>query len=323
MKEIVSEVEIWAYVSNTADKTTKEKIEEWFKSANFDEELYSEIKKLYNVTNKNSLVSDVNIEEEKQEFFNKVSFKKSYKLSHIYKYAAVIALVLGAITYTFFTFYTGSSISYKTVYSEQKKITLPDGSLAFLNSSSKISFKEDMPRTIYLEGEAFFEVKKDKKYPFTVETLDQVKVEALGTSFNVKSYPNSRYTETTLLKGKVAVTSKKYFDDAILMLPNDKIKIEKANGKVVKSSLKITKSEITCQTNKIQFNNKTFKEIAHDLSIQHNIKISFKKGSSIATSRFTGYFDYKTPVKDILEVLKISKNFNYKYKAETDEWIIE
>lgn len=319
----VNDVEIWAYVSNTADKATEEKINRWFNSVDFNEELYKKIEKLHNATGKNYLDDSIDIEIEKQDFFNKIETKKSYKLNSFYKYVAVIALVLGAIIYAFSTFYINDSVMYKTVYSEQKKITLPDGSLVFLNSSSKISFNKNTPRTIYLEGEAFFEVKKDKKHPFTVETLDQVKVKALGTSFNVKSYPNGLFTETTLLTGSVAVTSKKYFNDTILMSPNDKVKIEKIKGKVVKSSLKITENEITCQNNKIHFNNKTFKELAYDLDIQHNIKISFSKDSNIANSRFTGYFDYKTPVKDMLEVLKISKNFNYKYIQETNEWIIE
>ncbi len=321
-KHIINEAEIWAYVSKRADKETEDKVKMWINSADFDNELYEKIVKLYNITGQISYEPNLDIEKAKQEFFNKVEFKKPYRLNIFYKYAAVIAMLAVIFTYTYSSFFSSTVMTYETAYSEQKQITLPDGSLVFLNASSKISFNTNYPRAIILEGEAFFEVKKDENHPFTVETSDSVIVKALGTSFNVKSYSNGLYTETTLLTGKVEVTSNKYFNEAILMLPNDKIKIEKKNGVIVRSSSEIDKNTIACQNNKIQFENKTFQDIAYDLSLQHNIKISFTN-DKISNSRFTGYFDYETPLNEILEVLKISKNFNYEYKTETDEWIIK
>ena len=87
---------------------------------------------------------------------------------HTLKYAAVVVFATG--------------------YNEQKQISLPDGSSVWLNASSQISYDSKAPRTLNLEGEAFFDVAKDKEHPFTVETPDNIKITALGTSFNVKSY---------------------------------------------------------------------------------------------------------------------------------------
>ncbi len=85
--------------------------------------------------------------------------------------------------------------------------TLPDGTKVWLNADSKISFKQQFTkktREVLLEGEAYFEVAKDKRHPFIVATKGQ-EIEVLGTHFNVNSYRDEPRTATTLLEGSVKV----------------------------------------------------------------------------------------------------------------------
>ncbi|NMH86559.1 FecR family protein [Flavivirga algicola] len=207
-------------------------------------------------------------------------------------------------------------------YGEIKQITLSDGSVVWLNAVSKISYEEESPRTIQLNGEAFFEVAKDKANPFTVEIPDHITVKALGSSFNVKAYPDNSYLETALLTGKVEVTSKTYFKEKIIMLPNDKIRINKADGLALKAVIKNEQTVLAWKEGKIRFENMTFKDIANELSNQLNVKLVFEN-EKIAKSKFTAVFDKSTSIKNILEVLKMSKEFNYNQNKETDEWMIE
>lgn len=85
--------------------------------------------------------------------------------------------------------------------------TLPDGTKVWLNADSKISFAQQFNnkiREVLLEGEAYFEVAKDKYHPFIVTTKGQ-QIEVLGTHFNVNSYLDEPGTATTLLEGSVKI----------------------------------------------------------------------------------------------------------------------
>ncbi|WP_268034350.1 FecR family protein [Algoriphagus sp. PAP.12] len=85
-------------------------------------------------------------------------------------------------------------------------ITLEDGSKVFLNSGSKISYAKgftDSLRLLQLEGEAFFEVAHDKSKPFVVQT-GTITTTALGTSFNISSFPEESVS-ISLMTGVVLV----------------------------------------------------------------------------------------------------------------------
>ncbi|AUP80959.1 FecR family protein [Flavivirga eckloniae] len=320
---IIKEEDIWAYVSKSADEATRLKIEDWKHSTDFDEDLYNSIVKLYEITAESPYDTMVDVEAAKTEFFASVESKdkKHVGIRRYLKYASVIVLfvAIGGIVYQSLT---TNMVTVATTYGEEKQITLADGSVVWLNAASKISYEKESPRTIQLDGEAFFEVAKDKTRPFTVETPDHVIVRALGTSFNVKAYPKNSYMETTLLTGKVEVTSKDYFKDRIIMLPNDHIKIVKANGKPIKSVIKNKQNVLAWRTGKMRFNNMSFKDIANELSNQLNVKLVFKN-KKIEASKFTAIFKKSMPIEDILEILKTSKNFNYNLNKQTNEWIIK
>ncbi|HLR00035.1 MAG TPA: FecR domain-containing protein [Sphingobacterium sp.] len=87
------------------------------------------------------------------------------------------------------------------------QLVLPDGSKAWLNSASSISFPSNFSqkeRRISVKGEVYLEVEKDSARPFRVETPYQ-KIEVLGTKFNINAYEDEPYTRTSLLEGSVKV----------------------------------------------------------------------------------------------------------------------
>ncbi|MEX0313544.1 MAG: FecR family protein [Allomuricauda sp.] len=90
---------------------------------------------------------------------------------------------------------------------QKSRVTLPDGYTVFLNNNSRISYasKFTNEREIFLEGEAFFEVKKDPTKPFLVNSNGLV-TKALGTSFNIKAHRGKK-VEVGLVTGKISVSS--------------------------------------------------------------------------------------------------------------------
>lgn len=313
----ITETELWAYVSKTADDVTIQKVEKWMDSPDFDEALFIKTTTIYN----HSSVEHVSVEQAKNRFFNTVK-PKSVVWKDMLKYAAIfIAVISGIYIYSDISS-NKNHIVIQTTFGEQRNIKLSDGSRVWLNASSTLSYNSETPRKLYLEGEGFFEVAKDKLHPFTVTTPNHITVKALGTSFNVKSYVDSPITETKLLTGKVEVSSVKHFDNTILMIPNDKVTFHMHSKEVVKSIMDLNESEVAWKKGKIQFKNKIFKEIAMDLKVQFDIQINFEN-EAIANSKFTGSFNNTTPIDEIFEILKISRDFNFQLNKETNEWIIK
>lgn len=92
---------------------------------------------------------------------------------------------------------------------QKTQLVLPDGTLVWLNSGSRLSYNyqySTQDRIVDLEGEAFFDVKKDTQYPFIVKT-GAVDVKVHGTAFNVSAYADEENIMVALLRGKVSLLS--------------------------------------------------------------------------------------------------------------------
>jgi transmembrane sensor len=220
--------------------------------------------------------------------------------------------------------------TYMAAYGERKNIQLPDGSIVTLNAGSNIKINEKFgatTRDVYLEGEAFFEVKHDTSHPFIVHT-PAMDVKALGTAFNVKAYLNEKTTETSLIRGLVEVTLKEDNNLKMLLYPNQKIEwrhpnentsssvAKKANINAtdsLKKKLVVNPSgdikEIAWKENKLIFDDEDFDGIAVLLERWYGAKINFRD-SVIRNYRFTGIFE-KEDLNTVLDYLKEARSFHY------------
>lgn len=317
----ITESDIWAYIAKTSDEVITRKVEKWINSDDYDQILFEEVYSVFKLTENNFGHDKIDVESSKKKFFISINRKRenSNNWKKPLKYAAVVAFMVFSTTYFYKT--NSDRIVFETAYGEQKKINLPDKSIIWLNSSSAISYSKKHPRTVYLEGEAFFDVVKDVNNPFTVHTTSNIQVKVLGTTFNVKSYKANNFLETSLFTGKVKLISDKHFDEKIFMRPNDKIVFDKTSNQIIKSVLINSEDTVAWKLGKIQFSNKPFKAIAKDLDIQFNIKINFEN-EKIASSKFTGSFNNTTPIEEILEILKATKYFEYKQSSE-NKWVIK
>jgi ferric-dicitrate binding protein FerR (iron transport regulator) len=104
---------------------------------------------------------------------------------------------------------SGTEMTLSTPRGGVYQLTLSDGTKVWLNAASSLTYaygrNEGGQRRVKLHGEAYFEVAKDKKRPFIVESRGQ-QVEVLGTHFNINSYPDEPATKTTLLEGSVRLS---------------------------------------------------------------------------------------------------------------------
>ena len=115
-------------------------------------------------------------------------------------------------------------------------ITLADGTSVWLNGGSRFWYNKDFgssERTVHLEGEGYFNVAKCLENPFTVIT-SQLEIVALGTSFNVKSYPGENIIQATLISGSAMVSRSEYKskERGVVLEPNQQITYFKESGQV-------------------------------------------------------------------------------------------
>jgi ferric-dicitrate binding protein FerR (iron transport regulator) len=220
----------------------------------------------------------------------------------------------------------------------KSKIRLPDGSVVNLNSGSKLiypSFFSNKNRQVNLEGEAYFVVNADSLRPFYVHTSD-ITIKVIGTSFNVKSYPESNTIETTLVSGSLEISDKaiinpdnRNFNKHLILKPNQKavyikdlnrltiddrkeLKLEANQMKVPRLSIqdKIDTQSLTAwKDNKLIFNNEKFEDLAVKLERWYNVKIIIKS-RELKKERFTGTFENET-TEQVLNALKIAEPFEY------------
>lgn len=269
---------------------------------------------------------------------------RSPKLWPILRYAAVFTTALGLSWWMnhLFTAKNNSSESSRknevaVSYGSKSRIVLPDGSVVNLNSGSKIRYASNFEhnRTVIMEGEAYFEVKKDAAHPFYVQTSN-LTIRVLGTVFNVKSYPEENTIETTLVSGSVQIfengsKSASSLKQIALLKPNQKAVFykTKANGEQPKrgnpdnAHLETTQvplhlkveSEIktdlytSWKDNKLVFNNEKFESIVPKLERWFNIEIE-NTYTELNSSRLTGKFDLET-IEQALNALQIITPFKY------------
>jgi hypothetical protein len=113
----------------------------------------------------------------------------------------------------------------------QYQVNLPDGTKVWLNSASTLKYPlqfEAEKREVSLSGEAYFEVSKNPHQPFIVKSRNQ-EVKVLGTIFNINSYSNRQFVETTLLEGSVNVNQHRLVPGQRSLISNVSIQILPAN----------------------------------------------------------------------------------------------
>lgn len=113
------------------------------------------------------------------------------------------------------------------------QLTLADGTEVWLNAGSSLeypaTFEGCAERRIRLQGEAFFEVKRDTNCPFCVELGKEESIWVLGTSFNVNAYSDSPIHTTTLLTGKISYKSDKK-QQAVVLSPDQQVSLDCTAG---------------------------------------------------------------------------------------------
>ncbi len=241
------------------------------------------------------------------------------------RYAAIAVLVFsigGAVGY----FIANNSAEYPAAGTQKYTATrgsvsiieFEDGTKVWLNSESKLAFCEDVKnkqRVAELTGEAYFEIAHRDDFPFMVKAGGLV-VRDLGTTFNVKAYPEDKYVETSLVEGEAdiltnagkTIVALKPGESAVYFSGENKIELRTIADNVLSA----------WRDGKFVVRDQRLEDIFKELSRWYGIEFRFEN-NKLRDYRFTGNIKKSTTALHVLKVLKAATDFNYSIVENIDK----
>lgn len=195
------------------------------------------------------------------------------------------------------------------------KHTLPDGTIISLNAASKVTYPEKFigdKREVNLEGEAFFDVKRDESKPFLINAQGSV-TKVLGTSFNINAYPGENNVEIAVMSGKVAVfpwpgEGNQEDQEMLLLSPNEKAVLKPETHQVAKSAADL-ETIASWKKNLLIFRNDPFEVVAKKLERWYGVQFVIQTNET-PQGKWNGRFQSNS-LEYVLNGLMFSSDFEF------------
>lgn len=291
------------YLTEDLDKNALDELKTWIAASAENQQYFIRQREIWFSAVSREAASVYDKDKAFENFRNRVESQKEiqstsrrgFSLSALWRYAAVVAIIIavGCISYwqgevnvkdTF------ADISVEAPLGSKTKLYLPDGTLVWLNAGSRMTYSQGFGvdnRKVELEGEGYFEVKRNEKIPFFVKTKD-LQLQVLGTKFNFRDYPEDHEVVVSLLEGKVGLNNLLREEKEAVLSPDERAVLNKANGLLTVES--VTASNASQWTDGyLFFDEELLPDIAKELERSYNVKIhiandSLKHSASMATS---------------------------------------
>lgn len=180
------------------------------------------------------------------------------------------------------------------------KLILADGTKVWLNADSWLEFPVKFvgyQREVSVKGEAYFEVAKDSLHPFVVNT-DKAKIRVLGTTFNVRAYPDELY-RTTLLEGSVEIVHQ---GKMVQLKPNEQWILEGGIGQVAVVEPRVVSGWVN---GSFAFENELLTVVFQELERWYDVEV-FIANAKLEELRFTGIFPRYGSMDKVLEIIGLA-----------------
>lgn len=302
-----------------------EEVMAWYRAGRADEELSAQIEAYWKAAEAHTTEAW-----EKEEVFDQLvrrlpkpaqsesppkpsrKFPANYTAWH---YAATVTLLLtlGALWYVFMEDTTATSqahpdvlIRHETPRGEKALYLLPDGTKVIMNADSRIQYSENLEnaseRTIYLEGEAFFDVSKNTHRPFIIHSHG-ITTTVLGTSFNVQAFEGEGVA-VSVLRGKVKVEKNL---QTVYLRAGEQAFHKMGESDLAKESFDVS-LVLAWKEGTIYFKNERFTDIVKTLERWYGVNIDVQKTD--IEDGFTGSYHRKS-LDAVMEGMGFVLGFEY------------
>ena len=314
------------YLTEGLDKNALDELKTWIAASAENQQYFIRQREIWFSAVSREAASVYDKDKAFENFRNRVESQKEiqstsrrgFSLSALWRYAEVVAIIIavGCISYwqgevnvkdTF------ADISVEAPLGSKTKLYLPDGTLVWLNAGSRMTYSQGFGvdnRKVELEGEGYFEVKRNEKIPFFVKTKD-LQLQVLGTKFNFRDYPEDHEVVVSLLEGKVGLNNLLREEKEAVLSPDERAVLNKANGLLTVES--VTASNASQWTDGyLFFDEELLPDIAKELERSYNVKIHIAN-DSLKTFRFYGNFVRREQnIQEVLEALASTEKMQYK-----------
>ncbi|MFT7035873.1 MAG: transmembrane sensor [Cyclobacteriaceae bacterium] len=307
----LEEEKIFNYLNGFSTEVEKQQIEGWLSLSDSNKKEFDDIKQLHEFSAMDIESYSPDIDQAwsvvSEELFNNNSKRlkiedensNSFKFGVFYRIAAVLVLAIGI---AYFAIDRDGALSfdlaYQTKSGELRELLLADGTEVSLNENTTLRSSEQFgsdKRVVFLEGEAFFNVAKDKQRPFIIKSAT-ASTRVLGTSFNLKV--NSKEAKIDVYSGKV--------EFGVLSKENNQIILTKGQSAAFKEGVTsgirtINANADSWKTGQLKFEGTPMAKVVVALERLYDVEIDCDK--NIASCTITSIFDNES-LKEVLKVIE-------------------
>lgn len=198
-----------------------------------------------------------------------------------------------------------------TAKGETYEVELPDGSKVWLNATSSLTYPtslmQNRKRSVKLDGEAYFEIAKDKAHPFIVQSKGQ-EIEVLGTHFNVNAYADEPSIKTTLVEGKVKI--KDANNHEYQLVPGMQASVAATETKIYKVDTDIATA---WKNGDFDFESMPLSMVMRQISRWYNVEVRFN--SSVKDITLGGSISRNRNLHEVLEILETTGLVRFKLEG--------
>lgn len=297
------------------------------------EELFYEVKSLWLRAEKQQDVFDMDAEFTM--LWNKIKHSEkqpSFTIGKkIMRYAAMILIALGIgglsgyfISKSNVEFADSGIQKYAALKGSVSIVEFADGTKVWLNSGSQLTYREDRKgkqRIAELTGEAYFEVTHHDDFPLLVK-VGEIVVRDLGTTFNIRAYPEDSFIETSLVEGQADILNSQ--GNSLLALKPGESAVYLEGSKQIEIK-PITENVLSAwRDGKFVIRDQRLEDIFKELGRWYDVEFRIES-QKLRNYRYTGNIKKTTTAQHVLKMLKLTTNFNYRIiekPAEPDVIII-
>ncbi|MDR1937093.1 MAG: DUF4974 domain-containing protein [Tannerellaceae bacterium] len=312
----INETILWAYFSGALTSEEKKDVERWLGQSEKNRSLARDMHYIYFAADTLHTVRQLNapaaLENVKKQIGKR---RRIHAFNRLQRAAAILFIpLLFAVVYDRLKEEPVEYMDVRTNPGMMTAVDLPDGSKVWLNAESTlrrpVKFTGNT-REVYVSGEAYFQVAKDSRRKFIVSAGNHLKVEVLGTEFNIEAYEDDGFIATTLVKGSISLSyvTGDNRRKSLLMQPSQKVFYYENTGNI-KSRQTYIATDIAWIEGKIAFRNTPLEVVLKKLSHRFNVDFVIRN-EAIKQYPFTGVFD-KQQLVQILEHFRISSNIQYR-----------
>lgn len=309
----MNQIILHKYFKGIASQREEELILEWVDASEENRKSFQKERMLYDI----SLFSN-----EKKQTKTTKNRRIIYMAKWSFSVAASVLIILSCgllfREYSYNQFLQSQTITVPA--GQRAEIVLADGTKVWLNARSTLTYAANFGkngRNVELNGEAYFEVVKNSKMPFFVNT-EHNKIKVIGTSFNVSAYQGSNEFETTLVEGIVDIYHRED-DRMITRLTKDQFFA--ANGRNYQKKYLHSYEFLRWKEGLYCFDDTPFKNLLDKLEKYYSVNITVER-PDILDYQCTGKFKENDGVEHILKVIQKDHIFSYTINESKDSIVI-